>query len=986
MATDLKWEVYDCSSGKKLPDSGPKLSYSVSTLSGNVSFSAVKAGTYEIYAFANSAYNKNTSAPFAYMKIVVPIDLNDVNLNMEVGDTYSIPDNSNIPGIGIFAFTYDDGSELIAEVDEEGVITARKKGHVLLHLHYQSENDLYDDKLILDGDVENDFYIDINVIDGIALNTTNASLYTAGTLLLQALVTDPTLEITWTSSNPTIATVVDGKVTALKPGTTTITASQKINGVVKKATCKITVQQSVATIVIDPAKVTLPIGSYQTLHATITPKGLTGVNLQWKSSNPNVVIVSEASALTATIQGISGGNAVISAINQDNVVVGYCHVSVQQPVTSITLSETEITVALNTKRLQLRATAYPENALNKEISWSTTDSTKARVDANGLVTLVKPGTVSIIATSVDSPSVRAICNITIQIPVVSVALDETEKTMYVGETARLSYVLLPTNSSTNSVTWTSTNNKVVTVDGTGKVTAKGVGTSVIILKTIDGGYSVYCTITVKKVATGVKLDVSKLDLKSGDIYYIKAELSPKDSTDTNLAWESSDTKVATVDANGKVVAKESGQAIIMARTEAGGIAYCKVTVTQPVEGLIINFSEKTIYVGDKFELKASVSPSEASQLDVIWKSSNPEVATISEDGEVKGLTGGTTLITCTTVEGKYTATCVVTVRELVTTIKLNYDSYKIGKDKTVILEATVSTQTATNKKVTWKSSNTKVATVSSKGKVTGVAYGFATITAYAMDGSEVEASCDIEVVKTVTRVSLDKVYLAMLVGEGAELKATLEPKSATYGKVSWISSDDKVALVDEDGFVTAIAPGTATITAQAMDDSGKKAVCYVTVSNRVPATGVTLANKSLVMVPGEDKLVQAVMAPVNSTDSLKWSSDNVAVAKVDTKTGKITAKSIGTANITVMTNSGKTAIIEITVIGLNVTSLELEQYTEYTLTVEGTTSRVTWDITNPAVAVVRNGMVSTRATGNATITAQVNGRKLQCKLSVVKIK
>lgn len=986
IANNLKWEVYDCSTGKKLPASGPKLSYTISTLSGNVTFSSVKAGTYEIYAFANENYNKNTNAPFAYMKIVVPIDLNDVILNMQVGDSYSILDNSNIPNAGIFNYTYEVGSDLIAEVDEDGVINARRKGFVRLHLHYQSENALYDDQLLTDGDVENDFYIDINVIDGIALSTTNASLYTGGTILLQALVTDPTLEITWSSSNPTIASVVDGKVTALKPGTTTITASQRINGVIKKATCKITVQQSVATIVIDPATVTIPIGTYRTLHATITPKGLTGVNLQWKSSNPNVVIVSEASALTATIQGIAGGNAVISAINQDNVVVGYCHVSVQQPVTSITLSETEVTVALNTKRLQLRATAYPENALNKEISWSTTDTTKARVDANGLVTLVKPGTVSIIATSVDNPSVRAICNITIQIPVVSIALDETEKTMYVGETARLSYVLLPTNSSTNSVTWTSTNNKVVTVDSTGKVTAKGVGTSVVILKTIDGGYSVYCTITVKKIATGVKLDVSKLDLKSGEIYYIKADLSPKDSTDTNLSWESSDTKVATVDANGKVVAKESGQAIIMARTEAGGVAYCKVTVTQPVEGLIINFSEKTIYVGDRFELKASVSPSEASQLDVIWKSSNPEVATVAEDGEVKGITGGTTLITCTTVEGKYTATCVVTVRELVTTIKLNYDSYKIGKDKTVILEATVSTQTSTNKKVTWKSSNTKVATVSNKGKVTGVAYGFATITAYALDGSEVEASCDIEVVKSVTRVSLDKAYLAMLVGEGVELKATLEPKSATYGKVSWTSSDDKVALVDEDGFVTAIAPGTATITAKSLDDSGKKAVCYVTVSNRVPATGVTLANKTLIMVPGEDKIVQAVMAPVNSTDSLKWSSDNVAVAKVDAKTGKITARSIGTANITVMTNSGKTAIIEITVIGLNVTKLELEQYTEYTLSVEGTTSRVIWDITNPQVAEVRNGVVSTRATGNAIITAQVNGRKLQCKLTVVKIK
>ncbi len=985
-ANNLKWEVYDTSTGKKLSPTSAKMTYSVSEVSGNVSFHSVKAGTYEVYAFANDKYNASTEAPFAYMKLVVPITLRDVNLVMQVGDTYSIGDNSNIPDPDMFSYTYVEGNELIAQVDGDGVIKALRKGHVYLRLRYLSANDLYDDQLILDGDVQRDFYIDINVIDGIALNITNAYLYTSGTLMLQALVTDPSSELIWTSSHPTIATVNGGLVTGLKVGTTTITVSQNIGGVIKSATCRITVQQSVASITINPANIILPIGNYRTLQATITPKALSGVTLQWKSSNPNIVAITESSALSATIQGIAGGHAVISAINQDNVVVGYCHVSVQQSVTSIVLSETEVTVDLKTKRMQLRASVYPENALNKKVNWSTTDASKARVDENGMVTFVKAGTVSIIATSDDNPSARAICNITIQIPVASIALDEKEKTMYVGEAARLSYVILPTTASINSVTWTSTDNKVVSVDSSGKVTAKGVGTAVIILKSMDGGYTAYCTITVKKIATGVKLDVSKLDMKSGDYYYLKADLTPKDSTDTVLVWESSDTKVATVNEEGRVVARDSGQAIIMVRTEAGGIAYCKVTVTQPVEGLIINFSEKTIYVGDKLELKVSVSPSEASKREVIWKSSNTEVATVTEDGEVKGIAGGTALITCTTVEGGYTATCVLTVRELVSTIKLNHENYRIGLDKTFILEAIVSTQNATNKNVTWKSSNPKVASVNNKGKVTGLAYGFATITATAQDGSEVEAACEVEVVRPVTRVSLNKSFMNMLVGDGMELKATLEPKNATYGKVSWSSSNDKVAMVDDDGFVTAIGQGEAIITATAQDDSGKKATCYVTVSNRVPATGITLANRSLVMVPGEDKLVQTVISPVNSTDALSWSTDNVAVAKVDSKTGKITAVSIGTANVTVMTASGKTAIIEITVIGLNVTKLELEQYSTYTLYVEGANSRVTWDVANPEVAVVTNGRIVSRAIGTTTITAQVNGRKLECKLSVVKIR
>ena len=993
VATNLVWRVKDVSTGKFLPNDSPKMEYSVSTLSGNVSFDRVKAGTYEIFAYSHNDYIGNSAVPYAYMKIVVPITLKDLALIMQVGDTYNIVENSNIPSAEMFSYSYVKNEDsLIARVDGKGVITALRKGHAQIRVRYLSAYDLYDDYImdpdggeVAEGKVPIEFIIDVDVIDGIALNMTSASLYTSGTLLLTALMTDPSAEITWTSSNPSIAKVENGLVTALKPGNTIITVSQKINGVIKTASCDIVVTQSVTSITIDPASVVLPIGHSRTLKANVLPKTLSGVTLTWKSSDPKVVSISDATPLTVTITGLTGGNAVVSAINQDNVVVGYCHVTVKQPVTSIVLSETNVVVDLSTKNMQLRASVYPENALNKEILWTSSDVSKARVDANGMVTFVKAGTVTIIATSADNPAVRALCNITIQIPVSSVALDEKVKTMYVGEVARLSYVVLPDTASTNAVTWTSSNTSIVSVDSSGKVTAKGAGTAVIILRSLDGGYTAYCTITVKKIATGVKLDVAKLDLKVGEYYYLNAELTPKDSTDTKLAWESSDIKVATVDANGKVIAKDSGQSIIMVRTEAGGVAYCKVTVTQPVKGLIMNFTEKTIYTDEVFKLKVSITPSTATESRVVWRSSNTDVATVTEDGEVKGIAGGTALITCTTVEGGYNATCVLTVLELVTTIKLNYEEYRLGVDKSVVLEAVVSNQTASNKKVTWKSSDPKIASVNSKGKVTGVSYGNAVITAIAQDGSEVEASCEIEVVRPVKRVSLDKSYLNVLVGETKELTATLEPKNASYGELIWTSSNDSIALVDDNGMVTAIAPGTVSITAQAQDDSGKKAICFVTVSNRVPTTSITLENRSLVMVAGEVKLVQYATNPVNSTDSLSWSTDNAAVATVDSKTGKITAKAVGTANITAMSDSGRTAIIEVKVIGLNVTKLELEQYSRYTLTVEGVTGRITWDVRNPDVAEVTNGRIVSKAVGSTVITAQVNGRILECQLTVVKI-
>lgn len=994
LATNLTWSIRDFSSNtdpRKLSEvTKDKMTYTISQGDGKVTFNNVKAGTYDIYAFVKENYNENVNVPYAYMRVVVPPDIGDKTVIMNVNDTYSILDNCNIPEISDFNYVYSLGNENIALFDNKtGTITARVKGEATLQLTYVTGKGLFDNNTVSIPKQSIHFII----IDGIALSMTSAKMYTKGTLLLDPIVTDYTNPVTWSSSDPTVATVDSGKVTAgTKAGTVRITATQTVDGVKKSAVCVITVQASVQSITVDPSSVILAIDSnrtqnnYKTLHATVSPANLSGVSLKWLSSDTNVVDISESSALTATILAKGGGHAVISAINQDNVVVGYCHVTVNQQVEGITLNATSVTQLLSQNSYQLTASVTPSFAVNKDIKWTSTDPSKAKVDAYGLVTYVKPGTVSILATSVDNPTVRAICNFNIQIPAVSVALNEQSKTLYVGQTYKLGYTILPADASNTGVTWTSTNTTVATVDASGKVTAKKVGTTVIILKALDGGFTAYCTITVKSVATGVRLDSTELNLKSGQFEYLKAELSPTDSTDNDLTWESSDTKVAVVDASGKVTAKKAGTAIIMVKTLSGAVAYCKVNVTEAVDGLLLNYSDKTIYKGSHFQLKVSVSPTSATNNLVTWKSSNTKVATIDEYGLVKGIVGGTSVITCKTTDGGFQATCVVTVRELATSVKLNHSSIRIGKGKTIVLKATVKNETATNHNVKWSSSNRKVVTVNSKGKVTGLSNGHATITAKAKDGSGAEAECSVKIVNPVTSLHLNKSYILMMVGDSRKLKATIRPKNATYKHANWTSSDKNVAVVGDDGVVTAFKAGSTTIISSAKDSSGKKAICYIDVRDRVAATGITVADKSIVMVAGEQKVVQVSLAPSTSTDRCYWSTDNSSVAYVNKSTGKIIARSVGDAAVTVMTSSGKTAVITVTVIGLNVTRLRLEQYSEYTLSVEGTTSPIRWDVTNPKIAVVNNGVVSTRGLGSTTVTAIVNGRRLKCYLKVVKIK
>ena len=149
--------------------------------------------------------------------------------------TYDIVENSNIPSFDIFEVYYvQAGGSNIAQVNPNtGVITAKRNGKVTIRLVYKTSSDLFDDDSVHAGEK----LIDVTVIDGISLNITEAMLYTSSTLLLQALVTDPTEPVIWSSDAPNIATVENGLVTALRPGVVTITAMQNIRGVTKRATC-----------------------------------------------------------------------------------------------------------------------------------------------------------------------------------------------------------------------------------------------------------------------------------------------------------------------------------------------------------------------------------------------------------------------------------------------------------------------------------------------------------------------------------------------------------------------------------------------------------------------------------------------------------------------------------------------------------------------------------------------------------------------------
>lgn len=971
-ASHLNWVVTDSNNNVLSPTSSV-LNYKAYSTSGNFEISNAKVGVYYVQAFAKGTTAESSGVKYLDLTIIVPYTKIE-SITMNVTDTYNLMENLNMAT----AFTnIKSSNNNIVDVNRTtSVITAKQTGTVTITVFFKH----YEDGKL----VETSEDILVNVIDALALNLSDATIYTGGTVKLDATVTDATAQLTWTTSDPTVATVSDGVVTGVKAGECRITVSTTINGVYKSASCNIMVLPTVTSITIDPSDVTLNIGEYKTLTANIAPSALNNAELKWLSSNEKAVEITENGKKYATIKAVGGGSAVIMAINQENEVVGFCNVTVNRPVTSITLSETNVTISLADSGFQLRATVLPTTATNQTLKYTSTNTSIIRVDSEGKVTLVSAGNASIIVTSVDAPSVSAICNVTVTTPVTGITLDNTALSMVVGETMKLTYTLIPTTATNKDVTFTSSDSTVCRVTAVGSITAVKAGTAIITVTTSDGKYTKSCSVTVSQYATNIKLDVTELELSVGDKYTFKVTTTPATSTDT-YTWEISNTNVATVSSTGILTAKAEGTAIVIVKSSRGLTSFCNLTVKQQATGIELNFAKKTVVVTNSFDLKATVLPSNASNQNVTYESSDTSIATVGANGKVKGIKGGTAIITVTSKEGSYKATCIVTVKELITSITMP-KSYKLGKGKTYQLVPTVKSNSATNTTLQWFSSNTKVARVDKNGNVIGIAYGKAKITVKAADGSGAKATCTIRVINPVTSVSLNTVTMSLLEGNSKRLKATVRPSNATYRYLTWTSSDESIAMVDAKGNVTGIKAGTVTIRATSKDGTKKSAKCIVTVTKKVASTSITLADQSLVMVTGESKTVQAVMNPTNTTDGYTWSSDNNAVASVNKTTGRIEARAIGTATITVMTESGKTARITVNVVGLSKTSLVLEQYSTYTLSVDGDVSRVAWDVEDPRIATISNGKVTTSAVGTTNIIATVNGRRLYCKLTVTKIR
>lgn len=357
----------------------------------------------------------------------------------------------------------------------------------------------------------------------------------------------------------------------------------------------------------------------------------------------------------------------------------------------------------------------------------------------------------------------------------------TGLTLTKGQTQKLTATVAPANATNKTVTWKTSNKNVATVSENGLVTAVGGGDATITCTAKDGSnVKATCKVTVTVPVSGIQLSQTSAALTVGDTLTLTKTIYPSDATNQAVTWTSSSDAVASVDSNGKITAKTAGSAVITCKSVSDNsvVGICNVTVKAKVQTpseikvnkITLNKTTASVTKGKTLQLTATVTPGNATKKEVKWSTSNKNVATVSTSGLVTAKSAGTATITCTAQDGSgVKATCKITVKNpvvKVTKVTLNKTTATLAPKETLTLKATVTPTNATNKAVTWKSSNTKIATVSSSGKVTAKAAGTVTITCRAKDGSGKKATCKITVY-TNTEAYVARIYTKAL-GRAAE--------------------------------------------------------------------------------------------------------------------------------------------------------------------------------------------------------------------------
>lgn len=831
-------------------------------------------------------------------------------------------------------------------------------------------------------------------VTGISLDPREFTLETIGSSFTIKPVISPEdasdLGVVWESADTKVVSVAsDGTVTAIGPGTTTVTATTNDGSFTSN--CVVSVKSPAQHVSLDKTSLKLLEGESGKLTATVYPLNSTQKTLTWVSDHPDVASVDNEGNVTARKAG-----AATVTVKVAEKVTAVCKVTVISRVTGISMSETTVELKPGETH-QLTATVLPQNASNAEVTWYSDKESVAKVSQSGLVSAVSTGEATIHVVTSDGGKM-ATCLVKVGTPVKGIILSISSKTLYVGDPSLdISATLTPANATDKSLEWSSSDPEVASIAPGAALHAVikplKPGKTTITATTKDGGFTASCEVTVKRHVSGVSLNKASLTLYVGETESLAATVAPEDASDKTVAWSSDNSAVASV-SNGKVTANKPGTAVIKVVTnDLSKEAACTVTVKRHAESVELSQKEIKLYLGENRSLTATVLPSDASDKNVTWSSSNPNVATVSTAGNVVSKSVGTTVITVKTADGGHQASCHVTVLEPVVyatslTITPQALNMNIGESASLTLQMLPSNA---NEKLVWESDNESVARVVN-GDITAVGVGVAKIMVKGKNVTSNEVTVTVIDKFAVTGVKLNESEKSLQVGDSFTLTATVLPEDARDKTVTWSSDKESVATV-KDGVVTAVSPGTAIIKVTA-GAGAFSATCSVTVEERIiEITEISYPedNQTINLKMGESYTIKVKVAPDNANEILKvspaincpvtWKRDKVQ----GTPYWNVTVTAIykeGRGSLAIDSKNYSTqcfvSVTKVPVTGISLDVSETSMRVGQTLTL---TSRVSpsdasikdviWESSDKTVAYVsQSGIVTAKSGGKVFITAK----------------
>lgn len=763
------------------------------------------------------------------------------------------------------------------------------------------------------------------------------------------------------------------------------------NGLTQVAICKITVSDAVSPLNLDHTTLTINSGDTKMLRVTNAGTFDDVSGFVWISSDTNIVRV-EAQATKSVANVIAGtktGTAMVTVINTSNNVSATCIVTVTQSITSLAIDKgTNYTVSLSQGFVQLKAVYQPKTATSTQFSWSSSDTSIAKVDDKGMVTLLKAGQATItVVTNNNEPYLTASCTLNVETTQIEkITVKETTINMAKGDKYTVVPVLTPANPTDSTLTWIVKDTKIAKVDK-GVITATAAGQTTL---TITGGKAqpVTLIINVREKISSIAFDEVEKKIPVGGKTVLKVTVRPdiKNLSADALKFRSLDTTVATVSAKGEVVGVKEGTTYIMCSSSDLGpdkAIYCKIIVGNTgddnTKSFTINPTSQTIKVGQKFRIVATFQADDKGDREISYESVDDSIVSVDENGIVTGESVGISVIRCTRVETDEVQECTVTVDDSVT-FSLSPATRTLVRGESFTPKK-ITVPANANKSATWKSSNSAIATVNSAGKITGKKNGTCTITC-TLTRYKQSATCKVKVTSLKTSLKLNKTNIRINLGQTYTLKPKVTTNSNTKPSVKWTSKNKKIATVgSKSGRVTGKRLGSTYIIAKTTDKAHATAKCRVTVIRR--ATGISLNKKYVVTFVGRSVKLRATVKPGNATiKKVKWSSSKSSIARV-TGSGIVTGIAPGEVDIKVKTTDGsnKSATCHVKVLEATpATSIEVSQR-DITMK-KGDTTRLSYYVLpkdnsdsikfasdNKRVAVVsKKGNIRAVGTGNATIT------------------